>query len=155
VRTAPPPIPRDPEFDRPSRPDGRKPPLDEVRFYQRLVVNPFLAVLTLFVTLVLISASATTTGAGLSRTTRWAGLSTLAAIVGSVLSMLALQYHCLDCGATGWYHRWRRHACDRVVDRWRTPYSAASHFFPTARTQLVLWTLTIVGGFILWVLTSV
>ncbi len=83
-----------------------------------------------------------------------AGLIALAAIIGSIAAVVSLQYHCLDCGATDSYHRWRRHACHRVVERWRTPYSAASRFFPTPGTQLVFWLLAIIIGFFLWVLTG-
>jgi hypothetical protein len=139
VKTAQIPPPRDPEFDRPPHPEGRKPPPDVVRFYQRLVVNPFLSALTLFLVLV------ASYRLGEESRAEWAPL---AAIVGSIGAAMVLQYHCLDCGATGSYHRWRRHACARVVERWRTPYSAASLLFPAPGTQLVLWALaTIVGSF--------
>ncbi|HEY2156381.1 MAG TPA: hypothetical protein VGH33_12175 [Isosphaeraceae bacterium] len=134
---------RDPEFDHPPRPVERKPPPDEVGFYQRLVVNPFLAIVT-----VLLFIGASHALGDVSR----ARLIPRAAVLGSLAAALALQYHCLDCGTTGSYHRWRRHACARVVERWRTPYSAASHLFPSPGTQLVLWILLIVFGSFFWLL---
>jgi hypothetical protein len=144
VRAAPPPLPRDPEFDHPPRPGVRRPPPEVVGFHQRLLVNPFL---TLLATMLMLLA-----GQALARS-RWAGHVPLLAILGTVVAGLVLQYHCLDCGATGSYLRWRRHACPRVVDRWLTPGSAASHFFPMPGTQVVLWLLGLVvlAGF--WALS--
>ena len=117
----------DPEFD-PS-------PVRTIRLrdfdapeHQRLVVNPFLAVLGLI---------------GLWQAT--------ALLAGSEYPLLAIvmvlplaflpylvQYHCLDCGRTGPYLRRRRHSCEGVVSRWRDGHP--SRFpLPSTWAQLVFW----------------
>ena len=128
MRTAVTPIPRDPDFDHPARAEHR-PSADVARYYQRLVVNPFLAVIT---------GCATCAAAMLARSVGiyWV-LPTVT--IGVILAFTFLQYHCLDCGATGMYRRWRQHACPHVCDRWRYPFSYRMLLFPSPSTQLVLW----------------
>jgi hypothetical protein len=134
----------DPEFDSPHRPAVRKPPRDVVRFYQRLVVNPFLAVSTVLLTLLV---------AYLLGNAARADVVPAAAILGSIVAVLVLQYHCLDCGGTGSFHRGHHHACPRVVERWETPFSAASHHFPMLGTQLILWCVALFVAGIAWLFT--
>ena len=63
---------------------------------------------------------------------------------------LLLQFHCLDCGATGWLFRRARHACpavvmrceNRVVRRFRGP---------GVKTQLIAWFILIASVFVLGV----
>jgi hypothetical protein len=108
-------------------------------FYQRLLVNPFLAVIALLLTLAATDAFGRSSRPDLARPVLLAG---------GVASLLALQYHCLDCGATDWFRRWRRHACPRVVERWQTPFSAAARLFPAPTTQLVLWLFILVAAWL-------
>jgi hypothetical protein len=122
--------PKDPEFDGPARPALPLPPRGVIAYYQRVIVNPFLGLLL---------GIATPLVVGALRRAYLQSFVPFAVGVELVLAYAFLQYHCLDCGATGMYHRWNRHACPRVVERWLTPYSSASRFFPTPPTQLVLW----------------
>jgi hypothetical protein len=127
LAAAPRPHPADSEFDAAPAPPLRLRDFDPPE-HQRLVVNPFLAVLGLL---------------GLGWLARELALSPLPALAGLlILPMVMLpyliQYHCLDCGRTGPYPRHRRHACPGVVARWgegrrrRVP-------FPTPWAQLVVW----------------
>jgi hypothetical protein len=127
VRTAEIPPHRDPDFDRPAR-TGPRPTAAVARYYQRLVLNPFLAV---------VGGCLTYAVARLDRSApAWVLPIVAAGVVGAYF---LLQYHCLDCGATGWYRGWRRHACPRVCERWGDPFSHGMPLFPSPATQLVLW----------------
>jgi hypothetical protein len=61
-----------------------------------------------------------------------------------------LQYHCLDCGATGRYVNWREHECLRSLERrymgayrrWRGPS-------PFIQLILWLWALLILGAIVM------
>ena len=54
------------------------------------------------------------------------------------LSFFTVQFHCLDCGKTGWYLAARRHACAPAVARWQ--HGDPNRWrFPTPKTQLILW----------------
>jgi hypothetical protein len=134
VKTTEIPPPRDPEFDHPPRPAPRGPGRDVVGYYQRLLVNPFLALGFLAGTLAFSVYWSRPANVG-----RYPWL--LGVYAGLLASYFALRYHCLDCGESGTYHRWRRHACAKVVERWNTPFASASHLFPTPTTQIALWLL--------------
>ena len=122
--------PHDPEFDRPSR-NRPGPNADVVRFYQRLVVNPFLSLLVMV---------------GLAMATRSPNLPKHVNPIGPVFVFGLLfgyplvQIHCLDCGGTGRFGRWKRHACASVNDRWA---SGRLSNFPIATVQLVFWLMAI------------
>ena len=60
------------------------------------------------------------------------------------LSFLLIQFHCRDCGSTGWYLHAHRHACAAVVARWRQ--DALPRFSLTARTQLLIWSYALASG---------
>ncbi|SIO60993.1 hypothetical protein SAMN05444166_6600 [Singulisphaera sp. GP187] len=117
----------DPDLD---RPPARAPIVLEPYFeeYQRLVSNPFLALAAL------IPWFAATR------------LAFLAKHVPSILILLAslvaiaglLQFHCLDCGATGCLFRWKHHACQRSLARqWARQRRRLRG--PNPATQTVLW----------------
>jgi len=92
------------------------------------VVNPLLAVLDWLVALAILRASIARVNVRLFQ-------------VGSillVLGFLLFQYHCLDCGATGWLIRQRRHACPEDVVRWRNR-GPRRRRVPSIGTQIVLW----------------
>ena len=106
---------------------------------QHLVVNPFLAVAALagwaWMTLRLFRGA----------------FPPLALIPTLLLGWLPflVHYHCLDCGATGPYPRWRRHACPAVVRRAQRA-QVGWLAWPRAWSQLVVW-LYVLGaaGFLL------
>ncbi len=123
---------RDPDFDSSPTPAGPRPSAEVVAFYQRLVVNPFLWVAALSgvcaaATLILTPA-------------RRASVFPPLLVVACWLLYPLVQYHCLDCGKTAGFRRWRRHACPRVRERWATTRPDQSRFV-TAPTQLALWVL--------------
>ncbi len=123
-------IPHDPEFS-PSGPERGRTPFRVVHMpqeYQRLVTNPFLGVTGLVV---------------------WGAVARLVLISRNVQGAVALalcfpllafllQYHCLDCGHTGWLFRWRRHACDAVLTRQATG-QVRRRRGPTPTHQAVIW----------------
>ena len=125
------PRPADPEFD-PSPPAPvRLREFDPLEF-QRLVVNPFLAVFGL---VVLVEV-----GRGLGGSE----LPPLAILVVIPMAMLhhLIQYHCLDCGRTLWFRARRRHTCDPMLARWRERRSGRWPL-PDLGTQMMLWFIVI------------
>jgi hypothetical protein len=117
----------DPEFDPSPNLPTRLRDLDPAE-HQRLVVNPFLAVLGLVGLTWLARALLR------SRYPMLAGL----LFIPLVLLPHLIQYHCLDCGRTGPYPRHRGHACPGVLARWRE--GRYSRFpYPTTLTQVVVW----------------
>ena len=71
------------------------------RDYQRLVTNPFLAVLFTI-----------PWGLAFRRMVLDKNLPvTLVMLLGIAGIVCLIQFHCLDCGATGCFFRWKRHAC--------------------------------------------
>jgi hypothetical protein len=95
--------------------------------HQRLVVNPFLAVLGLL---------------AWARILFWIlespslSVATLLMIPALWLLLHLVQYHCLDCGRTGRYTRRDRHFCPAVNHRRNEGRSSR---FPSSRGQLILW----------------
>ncbi len=72
--------------------------------------------------------------------------------LGVLAALPLLQFHCLDCGRTGSFYRGQRHLCPRIIERWLTPFSSASHHFPMPGTQLFLWFLALSLGAVLWLM---
>ena len=112
----------------------------DLRPFQRLVANPFLAVAACAGWLVAMIAA-----------TRAGNVAFfLGALVCGPVVLLLPQYHCLDCGRTGHLSRSDRHACDRVrarveaarPRRWRGPALGA---------QLILWAFAAALG---WLFTA-
>ena len=105
---------------------------------QRLVVNPLLTFVTSVTAAELIRASLH------SRRFAWFVVG-----VGSFfLAFFLLQFHCLDCGRTGWVLRYGRHACPAVRARCRSREFRRFRG-PGVMTQLVLWTYLLVPAFLL------
>jgi hypothetical protein len=141
VSTSPDLVPRDPEFDRPPRPRST-PNVEIVSFYQRLVVNPFLGICVACLTFGLTVS--------LFRAQTGARVPGFIIIIGLVSGYFLLQYHCLDCGKTGLFHRWRQHACPSILQRWETT-NPARLGFPAAPTQMGLWIVALILAAILFV----
>ncbi len=125
------PAERDPEFSAPGRP-LLIPPSEEIRFYQRLVVNPFLPVFVL---------------CAVTLTYRfWPELPRPPLPIGCIIcvsmAMFLTQFHCLDCGQAGTYPRWRRHSCTDISDRYRSR-TILHGFHPAPATQLIFWVVII------------
>jgi len=109
-------------------------PMEAVGWHQRLVVNPLVAILCTMAGVALIQHALRTRNVFLF----CAGVGVL------FLSLLLIQFHCRDCGATGWYLHAGKHACAAVVARWRQNVSARSGL--RARTQLLIWAYVVVFG---------
>jgi hypothetical protein len=128
-------------FDRDldNQPRGRIPtPGDAPYEYQRLVVNPFLTVLVWIIFLGLLRTVVPTQNA--------AGL--VADILVFLLTPLLIQFHCLDCGATGWLAYYQRHACPKVVERWQRRVVRRFHG-PGISLQLIAWFIFIIAALVL------
>jgi hypothetical protein len=109
--------------------------------YQRLVANPFLALLGLVLWCLALR--------------QILGAKRLDLLIPVLLSLGAvvflLQYHCLDCGATGLLFRWRRHACERVLAR-QLEGRPLRFRGPRPPTQLVLWIYALLTVAVLFLL---
>jgi len=110
-------------------------PFESLREYQRIVVNPLLGVLAWLVMFALIRAGVKSR----SSTLFLIGLSLV--FVGLFLH----QFHCLDCGATGWLFRYRRHACPSVVARYENR-EVRRFRLPNVPTQLTIWFYFLAGA---------
>ena len=112
--------------------------------YQRLIVNPFLAVLLFVIILAIVQTAIQT---------RTAGLFPLG--LGLVLvDLFLVQFHCLDCGATGWLLRYRRHACPTVIARWQRGEHRRFRG-PSVKLQLAGWIVLLAAAFVLGLVTLV
>jgi hypothetical protein len=98
----------DRELDLPRRaPRRRRIRVEGLEPYQRLVANPFLAVLGLIGWYAL-----------MAYVLRGRRIDLFFPSLGSLgLVIFLFQYHCLDCGATGRLTRWRGHCCAAVKAR--------------------------------------
>ncbi len=117
----------DPEFDPSPGPRVRLRDFHRID-HQRLVVNPFLAVVGLVGLLRL--------AVGLLNSPM-PGLAALLLLPLAVTPYL-IHFHCLDCGATGSYPRRRHHDCPQ--SRGRVLAGRPSRLpFPTAQVQVIAW----------------
>jgi len=109
---------------------GRLPrvPKELLTEYQRIVVNPLLGVLAWVATTALLSV-------GVRRRSLALFLSGLSLLV---VGFLVHQFHCLDCGATGWLVRYRSHACPKVLARYQEREFRRFRV-PNVATQITIW----------------
>jgi hypothetical protein len=125
----------DPEQDFPRRavaPLSRQ----EVGWNQRLLVNPILPILTAILAVWLIYHSLRTRNVFL-----------FVAALGLLVCALPLfQFHCLDCGAVGWYASSGRHACPAVVDRCGRAAPMRAGVRP--KTQFLFWVYALWAGLV-------
>ena len=115
-------------------------PEDPPYEYQRLVVNPFLTILAWIVFLGLLRTVVPRQDA--------AGLDADIVVFG--LALLLIQFHCLDCGATGWLVHYQHHACPKVVARWQNRIIRRFHG-PRLRIQLIAWFIFVLAALVLGV----
>jgi hypothetical protein len=127
----------DPDIDPPHRRRHRW-PADVPREFQRLLANPFLALVVFVAGFEFWIAIVRYSDAPLV----W---HTLFGIGSVVFPVCLLHYHCLDCGHTGWFFRWKKHACDTVLARQYADLSPRLRL-PSPTVQAVLWTYLIIGG---------
>jgi hypothetical protein len=120
-------------FDRDFDSNGGRPARNREQsldVHQRIVVNPFLTVLGWVAVSGLIYKSIQIKSMPLF-------------LAGNGLMFFAcvlLQFHCLDCGATGWLLRYRSHACPSVV--LRSQNLAVRRFRgPGVKAQIVAWSV--------------
>jgi hypothetical protein len=106
--------------------------------YQRLVVNPSLSALGWIAASALLHASLRSHNLALG----------MVSLVCFALPIALVQYHCLDCGATGWLREARGHACRRVFERQSDGQDW--NWIPRPWLQLVLWAHLLLGGLILF-----
>ncbi len=128
-------------FDRElDSPPGLPPgiPVEALPACQRIIVNPLLGVLSWLVTFALIRLAVKNR----SSTLFLLGVCLLFA------AFLVQQFHCLDCGATGWLVRYRRHACPSVVARYRQR-DVRRFRVPRVMTQIAIWFYLITGTLVL------
>jgi hypothetical protein len=108
-------------------------PVEAIGWHQRLVVNPVVAILCSLAAVALVQHALRTRNVLLFCT----------AVGVLFLSLLLIQFHCRDCGASGWYLLAGKHACAAVGTRWRQNVSASGL---SARTQLLIWAYIMVFG---------
>jgi hypothetical protein len=132
-------------FDRELDTQVRRPvsdSLEPIDGYQRLVANPFLALLAWLVAFGLMSESMKRQNAALLMT----------GIILLFVACFFLQFHCLDCGMTGWLLRSWAHACPAVVARRQSQVVRRFHG-PGLKLQLVAWFILLMAVFILGIVT--
>jgi hypothetical protein len=121
---------RDPDLDLPTGHSVRRRQRRHGTYqgYQRLVANPFLALLATIAWFFLIVQIVKSKQLVLF----WP------ALVSVVLVVFLFQFHCLDCGTTGRLTRWRDHACEPVRLRYEAGFSRRVRF-PNPVVQTVFW----------------
>jgi hypothetical protein len=135
--------PSDKDFD---VPDGvlplDAPPRRYVGQYQRLIVNPFLSILVYAATIdIFLNLES-----GLFHV-----VYPLVLLSGMVATYCTIQFHCLDCGRSDMFHRWQRHACPAVRERFTYREPLPRHII-TSLTQVVVWFVTLLPlvAYIIW-----
>jgi hypothetical protein len=101
---------------------------DSVSEHQRLIANPSLAFLMWLISFVAIRHAVIEHKLGLF-------------FIGLLLTMVPLllgQFHCLDCGSTGWALRGARHFCPSVAARCQGLRLSRIRV-PRLRTQFQVW----------------
>jgi hypothetical protein len=113
-------------------------PLHAIEEDQRLVANPFLAVLSWVAAVGLVRESVKQQNLALL----------MMAVILFFIAFFFLQFHCLDCGETGWLLRSWAHACPPVIARRRS--QAVRRFRgPGLKLQLVAWFIFLTAALVL------
>ncbi len=116
------------DHDLDAHPRPPRGPAESFASYQRLIVNPLLAVAMCVAAVCFVRYS-------LRERALWQFLVALA-LLG--LSFFTVQFHCLDCGKTGWFLAARRHGCAPSLARWQDGHPTRWQF-PAPKAQLILW----------------
>jgi hypothetical protein len=103
-------------------------PTEPMDPYRRLVANPLLAVASCVASIFFVRL-------GLEHRALPLFLTSIGLLFAS---SFFVQFHCLDCGATGWLLTARRHACPPLVARWGEGRMGRWRV-PALRTQMILW----------------
>ena len=130
----------DPDLDLQPRPEAPA-PVESLERCQRLVANPFLAVVTWLLLTGLIREAVLIHSLPLF----------LTAIGLWFVALFLVQFHCLDCGKTGWLLDYRRHACPAVVERWQSR-TVRRFRGPSVKAQLVGWFICVPVALVLGVI---
>jgi hypothetical protein len=117
----------DPELDPPREYESRA-AADFARNHSRLVANPFLALLGWILACSVMFKALNARDPLLS----------LVALLGFMAAILLIQYHCLDCGKTGWAFRAGRHLCPLAAAR-ALAADTPRWIGPGIFTQLKFW----------------
>jgi hypothetical protein len=130
----------DPDVDIPRRRESRHSSY-LIEDHQRLIVNPFLAVLGWVIVLVIVRAALNNRNSTLFLV----GLGLL------WVPLFLFQYHCLDCGATGWLQSFRRHCCPAVTAR---AQNGTMQRFPgsSVKNQIIGWFYVLAMAFVVVVI---
>ena len=116
----------------------RRQPLTPVEDCQRLVANPLLGVLFWIASFLLLRESVRRHNLALS----------VSALLFVLVGMIFMQFHCLDCGKTGWLLRSRYHVCPAVVSRRESGWMRRIRG-PGLKVQLVLWFIVMMAAVVL------
>ncbi len=111
--------------------------------YQRLIANPFLAVLGWLLASIVVRIAIVQRNSALF----------LAGLAGGVIALLLIQVHCLDCGTTVWLIVARRHACAAIAARRLAGWQRRRRG-PGVKVQLAAWFVVLgtvfLVGWIIW-----
>lgn len=116
----------DPDFDPVAAPNSRL-PREPARDRGTLVANPFLAILGWIAAYFLARTGLNTKNPTLS----------LIAVIVAATAFLLVQFHCLECGATGWAVRANRHFCSPAAQQ--SPPGAIRPWVPKLGIQIRIW----------------
>jgi hypothetical protein len=128
-------------FDRELDLQPRRPPpqpIEPIEDCQRLLANPLLGVLFWIGALMMLRESVRRHDLTLFV---WALLFVL-------VGMVFIQFHCLDCGKTGWLLRSRSHACPAVIARRESKWVRRFRL-PGLKVQLVVWLILMMAALVL------
>lgn len=112
--------------------------------YLRVLANPFLAAWAFLTWLFAARNYRTIIDAAAALGPIGPDLARVALGLGALAAPLLLQYHCLDCGATGRIGGWRRHACGAVVERRRIGRPLRL-VLPSPGVQMIFWVAAVAG----------
>ena len=127
----------DPDLDTPHRPPALE--AESVAESQRLIANPALAFVVWLLAYMVIRHALIGHQLGLF-------------FVGLFLAIVPFplgEYHCLDCGNTGWAIRAGRHVCHAVTARYHGQIVSWIRI-PRLRTQFKIWICLVVLAFLLY-----
>jgi hypothetical protein len=130
----------DPELDIPHRRPSQL-SSESIEDQLRLIVNPFLAVLGWVIVLAILRLALRVHSSNLF----------LSGLGLALVPLFLFQYHCLDCGATGWAQSSWRHRCPAVTARAQSGIVRRSPRL-SVKNQMIAWIYLLVVAFAVWVI---